>query len=110
MKTQTYEQRLKEAADKAKTRVEYDTAVEEIVEEMKQTDEQLYNIEKRWCNYGTWRVTLWVNEYLFGSELKEYIADHLSIITHDEEREWKTLADIEEEFYDCVTDYAFFLF
>ena len=107
MKTITYEQRLKEAVEKAKTMVEYDTAVEEIVEEMKQTDEQLYSIEKRWCYYGTWRVTLWVNEYLFGSELKEYIADHLSIITHDEEREWKTLADIDKEFYECVTDYAF---
>ena len=43
-------------------------------------------------------------------ELKEYIADHLSIITHDEEREWKTLADIDKEFYECVTDYAFDLF
>ena len=61
MKTITYEQRLKEAADKAKTRVEYDTAVEEIVEEMKQTDEQLYSIEKRWCNIWLCRlITRWL--------------------------------------------------
>lgn len=106
----TFEEILKEAADKAKTRVEYDRAVDEIIEEMKQTDEHLYAIDKRWCSYGTWRVTLWVNEHLFGSELKKYIADHLRIITHDEEREWKTLADIEDEFYECVTDYAFDLF
>lgn len=101
---------MKEAAAKAKTRVEYDREVEAILEEMKQTDEHLYAIDKRWCSYGTWRVTLWVNEHLFGSELKKYIADHLRIITHDEEREWKTLDDIYDEFYDCVTDYAFELF
>lgn len=105
-----YEERLKEAADKAKTRVEYDREVETIIKDIMQTDEQLYSISKRWCNYGTWRVTLWVNEYLWGNELKQYIADHLSIITHDEEREWNTLADIEDELYECITDYAFDLF
>lgn len=37
----TFEERLREAADKAKTRVEYDRAVDEIIEEMKQTAEWL---------------------------------------------------------------------
>ena len=110
MKYVTYEERFKKAAAAAKTRREYDDLVAAIMADLMKTEEGLYVIDKRWKSYGTWKVTVWLNTAEFGEELKRYVADNFRIITHDEEREWKTLDDIYDEFYDCVTDYAFELF
>lgn len=67
-------------------------------------DDRLYSFNKRLASRGTWKITLCVNDYHFGSEIAERL-NNLSIITHDEDKEG-SLEDFEEAIYDEIQDWA----
>lgn len=107
--TITYEQDLKYAADGAASRIEYDSKVLEIINNIL-SNEEPFTVSKRWTGYGTWRVSVEVNSLIFGSELAEYIKDNLVFATHDEDREFRSFADMEQQVRDVIENYAFELF
>lgn len=67
-------------------------------------DERLYGFNRNWQYYGTWRITLWVNEFHFGEEIGKRL-NGLHIITHDEEKTG-SLEDFEDDIYEQITDWA----
>ena len=70
----------------AETRVEvYDivkSTKNEFTMEM-QDCPQCWSVYSRWTGYGTWRVSLWLNNYHFGDRMASY---DFSFITHDEDK------------------------
>lgn len=76
-----------------------------FVEEILNEDDRLIDTQKTWCSYGTWKVTLFVNEYRFGSVLAERLRK-ISVITHDEDKVF-SLSDLEEEITNCVDDFMY---
>lgn len=68
-------------------------------------DSTLYSVTKRWKNYGTWQVTLWVNSYWFGEKVAE-ILNEIKITTHDEDKKF-TIEDFADEITERITDWAF---
>lgn len=108
MKTYTYEERIKVIAETSANFNELMERTNSIIEEILKEDDSLFDAGKRWVYYGTWKVTLFVNEYRFGSELAEKLRK-ISVITHDEEKEF-TIKDLEEEIREIVEEYAYSLF
>ena len=108
MKTYTYEERIKVIAESSANFNELMERTKSIIEEILKEDERLFSADKRWVYYGTWKVTLFVNEYRFGDELAEKLRK-ISIITHDEDKEFE-IKDLEEEIRECVEEYAYSLF
>ena len=108
MKTYTYEERIKVVAESSKTFNELMERTNSIIEEILKEDDSLFCTNKRWVYYGTWKVTLFVNEYRFGAELAEKLRK-VSVITHDEDKEFE-ISYLEEEIRECVEEYAYSLF
>jgi hypothetical protein len=105
MKNLTLEEGLIEIGKKAQTQNECAEKASEITEEIMQTDERLYSCDKKWTGYGTWKVTLWCNEYHFGLDLTKRL-EALYIITHDEEKKF-SLEDFKEEIDNVCFDIAY---
>ncbi len=59
---------------------------------------------RTWKSYGTWSITLCVNTAHFGEELAEELKK-ISIITHDEEKEF-TPEDLRENIIDRIVEWA----
>lgn len=106
----TYEDRLKEAAEKAVCRRDFDIMVDHVLEDIFATDSKLYSIDRRWKDHGTWEIILKVNEYVWGKALADHLHKECRVITHDEEKEFRTLGAIRETLIDAVESYAFDLF
>ena len=68
-------------------------------------DTTLYSISKSWVNYGTWKVTLWVNSYWFGEKVAEML-NSIAITTHDEDKVF-TISDFADEITEKITDWAY---
>lgn len=106
MKTETYEERIKEIAESSEY-VELLERTTSVIEEILIEDDSLFSCDKNWVYYGTWKVTLFVNEYRFGNELAEKLRK-ISIITNDEDKEFE-ISDLENEIRECVEEYAYSL-
>lgn len=104
----TYETRLKEAANNAATRIELMDTVKDIVAEIINEDDRLWGIGRKIAGYGTWKMTLWVNEYRFGTELAKRLNDRY-IVTHDEDKKF-TLEDFAEIIDDVCQEFAYEIF
>lgn len=100
----TYQYRIEEAAEKAATRTELVNMVNDIVEEITNEDPRMWGIGRKIAGYGTWHMTLWVNEYRFGTDLAASLNTKY-ISTHDEEKEF-TLADFREIIDDVCQEMA----
>lgn len=105
METKSYQYRIEEAAKEAKTRKELVEKVDAIVAEIVNEDPRLYGIGRKIAGYGTWHMTLWLNEYRFGEGLKGKLEQHY-LVTNDEDKEF-TLADFEEIINDTCQEYAY---
>ncbi len=83
---------------------EIDKFVDELV---KNQNEDLLTIQKSWKSHGTWKSSVFVNEFEYGQELKSIIEQSVNgTITHDEEKEFK-LDDFKENISDniyCLID------
>ena len=74
--------------------------------EIVETSDMFLSIEKHWCGYGTWKTSVFANEYYFGKELAASIKNALSgHITHDEDKEF-TPADFQDEIAEAVFELA----
>lgn len=103
MRRETLEKQIAVFAEKCNRQIELDSS--KFVEEILNEDDRLICTQKTWCYYGTWRVTLFVNEYRFGSVLAERLRK-ISVITHDEDKVF-SLSDLEEEITNCVDDFMY---
>lgn len=92
-------------AERAETQNQLYEVISEIIEEIMETDERLYSVEKEMSGYGTWKVKLWLNEYHFGNELKRRI-EKKYLITHDPDREY-TIEDFEDRIDDVISEFAY---
>lgn len=99
----TLEKRIADFVENCKCQSELDWS--EFAEEVLNEDDRLICTQRRWVYYGTWRITLFVNEYRFGNVLADRLRK-ISMITHDEDKDF-TLADLEEEIYDCIHDFMY---
>ena len=101
----TYQYRLEQAAKDAETRIELMNEVDCIVEDILKEDERLWGIGRKIAGYGTWHMTLWVNEYQFGHDLAGRL-NYKYIVTHDEDKKF-TLDDFEEIINDVCQEFAY---
>ena len=102
MNTKNYQERI--AALNTLAKNEKYNAIDSIVAEMLDENERVWSINRRWQSYGTWKVSLWVNEYTWGHELADMINRRCYFITHDEDKEFE-LAEFEEMLTDICTEY-----
>jgi len=100
MENRTYEQRAIELGKNASTRNECYVLAQSLVGEIMNTDDRLWSINRNWETYGTWRITLWMNEYEFG---RNFAAHKFSIITHDEDAKF-SIKSFEEDINDYVSE------
>lgn len=100
---ETLEKQIAVFVEKCNRQIELDST--KFVEEILNEDDILISSQKTWCYYGTWRVTLFVNEYRFGSVLAERLRK-ISVITHDEYKVF-SLSDLEEEITNCVDNFMY---
>ena len=103
MKTLNYQQKI-EALKGIENKIEQYTAIDGIVSEMMDENERVWSINRRWQSYGTWKVSLWVNEYTWGHELATEINRRCYFITHDEDKEFE-LSDFETLVGDICSEY-----
>lgn len=104
----TYQHRLEEAAKEAENKSQLMHKVNCVIFDMLQEDECLWGIGRQIAGFGTWRMTLWVNEYAFGHDLAERLNNHY-IVTHDEDKVF-TLYDFEDIISDVCWEYALYKF
>jgi hypothetical protein len=67
---------------------------------------QCWSVNTRWTGYGTWRVSLWLNNYHFGDRMASY---DFSFITHDEEKVLNnefSCEDFQRQLDEYLQDYA----
>lgn len=105
METLTIEKQLIEQSSHANTMVELMNNIQPIINDVMATDNRLLSVDKQWINYGTWKVTVWANDYHFGKELTQYLKK-ISIITHDEDKKF-TIKDLETEIREMCETYAY---
>ncbi len=103
-----YEERVREVAEKAETRNEMYNNLQEVINDIMNEDTMLISTDKKLKGYGTWEVTLWVNEYRFGENLKKAL-NGVRVITHDEDRIF-TVEDLRDEVTEAVEEFAYELF
>lgn len=96
MKNETVQETLLRLYKNAQTMSEKIDIAIAIAADIINTDPALVSADKEWRNRGTWRVSLWLNEYHFGKELTEYLKKMVYIYTHDEDRVF-TVEDLREE-------------
>ena len=87
-------------ASKAETSAEvYEIVDRKINDFMMYCDDNpaLWSVTSRWTAYGTWRVTLTLNNYAFGNRMSTH---DFSIITHDEDKVKSSSEDGEPEPFD----------
>ena len=90
---------------KSRTLVELMNNVRPIIQEVLCTDEALLSVHKNWCNYGTWRISIFVNPYHFGRNLATSL-ESISKITHDEEKTF-TVNDLTDEIVEAIETFAY---
>lgn len=74
---------------------------------IKQQDETLLSVSKGWSGYGTWKASVFVNEYHYGDNLAGIIGSAINgKITHDEDKEF-TLEDFRERLEDEIFEYIY---
>lgn len=105
MITFTYQYRLEQAAQDAESKEELLDKVDCIVYDILQEEYRLWGIGRKYAGYGTWHMTLWVNEYRFGRDLAGML-NRLYIITHDEDKVF-TLYDFEDVIFDTCWEFAY---
>ena len=67
---------------------------------------QCWSVNSRWIGHGTWRVSLWLNNYHFGDRMASF---DFSFVTHDEEKVINhgfSVVDFQSELEDYLQDYA----
>lgn len=101
----TIEDFLLYKVEKAENQYQLYNVVDEIKDEIMNTDERLYSIKLEMSGYGTYKVKLWLNEYHFGDELKRRLEKHY-LITHDRYREYK-IEDLEEIIDNVLSEFAY---
>ena len=104
----TIQEKLIAAGKSANTQNELLQKVSTISSEALELPESLFEAGKKMSGYGTWKMKLWCNKSMFGSELAEELEKHY-IITHDEEKE-PTPKDFEDLIDDVFWQFAFFAF
>lgn len=104
MKTMTIEQQIIEAGKKATSTKEIEEIADRYTEEILQTDERLYAINRKRVGYGTWKHQLWTNDVHFGKMLSESLSHYK--ITHDEDKTY-TIEDFREEIHGEVFEIAY---
>ncbi len=80
-------------------------AIDCIIADMLAENERVWSINRRWKCHGTWRVSLWVNQYTWGRDLAEKINSRCYIVTYDEDKKF-VLTDFEELLTTICTDYV----
>ena len=101
----TYEQAIIDFSNTEHTNAQSLSFANNMAYDIINEDSRLISVNRRWVSYGTWRITLFANEYHFGNVLAERM-EKLSIITHNEEKEYTVddfADDIEEVIY-CMID------
>lgn len=79
-----------------------------IAERIEAENSAFISVNKKWVNYGTWKLTLFVNQYHFGEELTN-ILTKISKITHNEDAEFSP-CDLHGEISNAIFEYAYKLF
>lgn len=111
MTSLTYEQRIKEIAEDSATRKTFEAKVKPLIDEIFEDDaSRSYVLSKDRCGYGTWKVTIWLSDIKFGPNMKTFIETLFGFITHDEERQWTTLKDVESDLRELIEEFAFWQF
>lgn len=105
MTNNNYEQRLKSIAEQSQNYNDLMKSISPIINEIINEDERVLSVNKRWCNYGTWKVTIFANEYTFGAELSKVLKT-IQIITHDEDKDF-TIADLADEIRETVEEHIY---
>jgi len=105
MKTTTTQEQIAQLAEKAESRKQLIEDVDEVVNELMQADNRLWGINREIAGYGTWKVSLWLNEYHFGSDLSKAIMGR-HIVTHDEDKQFG-ISDFEDIVRDACQEYAY---
>lgn len=103
MKNQTYQQKI-EVLKNLDNKIQQYNAIESIVEDMMNESERVWRINRRWQSYGTWIVSLWMNEYCYGKELTAKINKRCQIVTHDEDKEF-SMSDFEDILTEVCIEY-----
>lgn len=103
MKILNYQQRI-EALKGIENKIEQSAAIDSIVSEMMNENKRVWAINRHIQSYGTWKISLWVNEYTWGHELAAEIKRRCYIITHDEDKEFE-MSEFETKLGDICSDY-----
>lgn len=91
-----------------KTRKGFESHFGKFFDEVMDTDECLYAINKTHASsYSTWNVELWLNEYHFGRKLAEALASRIT--THDEDKEF-TLSDFKDVLSEKFDEFIYNLY
>lgn len=98
----TYEERLQAIAEKAENRLSMMNEVSKLADDAAAEDNALISTNRQPAGYGTWKVTLFVNEYAFGERLAAKLREKY-IITHDEEHV-DSVADFRERIEDVMQE------
>lgn len=67
---------------------------------------QCWSVYSRWTSNGTWRVSLWLNNHLFGERMASF---DFSFVTHDEEKvnsHGFSVEDFQNQLEGYLQDYA----
>lgn len=105
MTNNNYEQRLKSIAEQSQNFNDLMNNIEPVIYEIINEDDRLLSVNKNWCYYGTWKVSIFANEYTFGEELSK-VLEKISIITHDEDKDF-TIADLADEIREAVEEHIY---
>lgn len=73
-------------------------------DDIMKADERLYSISRSKDGYGTWKFTIWFNEYHFDGFAN--LAEWCEITTHDEDKVC-TIEDFEDELKEMFDSYIF---
>lgn len=103
-----YNDEILKAVNSAKTVNQLLELTDSISERIEAENSDLICVNKKWVNYGTWKLTLFVNEYYFGEELTN-ILTKISKITHNEDAEFSP-RDLHDEISNAIFEYAYKLF
>ena len=74
---------------------------DEAIQEILALDERLFSVKRERVGYGTWRISLWTNNYAVGDTISEMLA-HKTFITHDEYAEY-SISDFLSDFKEDLT-------
>mgnify|MGYP003408039293 CR=1 FL=1 len=103
-----YNDEILNAVNSAKNKNQLLELTDSISEKIESENSVFISVNKKYVNYGTWKLTLFVNKYHFGEELTN-ILTNISKITHDEDTEFSP-CDLHDEISNAIFEYAYKLF